>query len=58
MTAAFNKQDVIDSSLDWSPHVLYIKSKLVRASYLFYKIRNVVSVDVLKMLYLVLCIVI
>jgi len=31
--------------------VLYIKSKLVRASYLFYKIRNVVSVDVSKMLY-------
>ena len=29
----------------------YIKSKLVRAYYLFYKIRNVVSVDVLKMLY-------
>ena len=28
----------------------YIKSKLVRASYLFYKIRNVVSADVLKML--------
>jgi len=24
--------------LDWSPHVRYIKSKLVRASYLFYKI--------------------
>ena len=29
----------------------HIKSKPVRASYLFYKIRNVVSVDVLKMLY-------
>jgi len=28
-----------------------IKSKLVRASYLFYKIRNVVSVDALTMLY-------
>ena len=33
---------LIDSSLDWSYDVLYIKSKLVRASYLFYKIRNVV----------------
>ena len=58
MTAAFNEQNVqttwgvlIDCSLDWSSHVQYIKSKLVRASYLFYKIRNVVSVDVLKMLY-------
>jgi len=40
-----------DSSLDWSSHVQYIKSKLVRASCLLYKIRNVVSVDVLKMLY-------
>ena len=40
-----------DNSFDWSYHVQYIKSKLVRASYLFYKIRNVVSVDVLKMLY-------
>jgi len=37
--------------IDWSSHVQYIKSKLVRASYLFYKIRNVVSIDVLKMLY-------
>jgi len=35
----------------WSSHVQYIKSKLVRASYTFYKIRNVVSVDVSKMLY-------
>ena len=42
---------LIDSSLDWSSHVQYIKSKLVKGSYLFYKIRNVVSVDVLKMLY-------
>jgi len=42
---------LIDSPLDWSSHVQYIKSKLVRASYLFCKIRNVVSVDVLKMLY-------
>jgi len=43
---------LIDSPLDWSSHVLtYIKSKLVRASYLVYEIRNVVSVDVLKMLY-------
>jgi len=41
---------LIDSSLDWSFHVQYIKSKLVRASDLFYKIRNVVSMDVLKML--------
>jgi len=40
---------LIDSSLDWSSHVQYIKSKLVRASYLFLKIRNVVSTDVLKM---------
>jgi len=42
---------LIDSSLDWSSHVQYIKSKLVRASYLFYKIRNVVSADIFKMLY-------
>ena len=42
---------LIDSSLDWPFHVQYIKSKLVRASYLFYKIRNVVSIDVLKTLY-------
>jgi len=42
---------LIDSLLDWSSHVEYLKSKLVRAPYLFYKIRNVVSVDVLKMLY-------
>jgi len=42
---------LIESSLEWSSHVQYIKSKLVRASYLFYKIGNVVSVDVLKMLY-------
>ena len=42
---------LIDNLLDWSSHVQYIKSKLVRASYLFYKIRNVVSFDVLKMLY-------
>jgi len=42
---------LIDSLLDWSSHVQYIKSKLVRASYLFYKIQHVVSVDVLKMLY-------
>ena len=42
---------LIDSSLDWSSHFQYIKSKLVRASYLFHKIRNVVPVDVLKMLY-------
>ena len=47
---------LIDSSLDWSSHVLYIKSKLTRASYLFHKIRNVVSVDVLTTLFL--CIVI
>ena len=57
MTVAFNEQHaqntwvLIDSSLDLSSHVQYIKSKLVRSSYLFYKIRNVVSVDVLKMLY-------
>jgi len=57
MAAAFNEQNVqntwglIDSSLDWSSHVQYIKSKLVRASYLFHKIRNMVSVDVLKILY-------
>jgi len=49
---------LIDSSFDWSSHVQYIKSKLVRASYLFYKIRNVVSVDVLKCYILFLCIVI
>jgi len=42
---------LIDSSLDWSSHVQYMKLKLVRASHLLYKIRNVVSVDVLKMLY-------
>jgi len=42
---------LIDSSLDWSSHMQYIKSKLVRASYLFYKMRNVVSVDALQMLY-------
>ena len=42
---------LIDSSLDWSSHVQYIKSKLVRASYWFYNIRNVVSIDVFKMLY-------
>ena len=42
---------LIDSSLDSSSHVLYIKSKPVRASYLFHEIWNVVSVDVLKMLY-------
>ena len=41
---------LIDGSLDWSSHVQYIKSKLVRASYLFYKIRNVVSIDVSKTL--------
>jgi len=37
---------LIDSSLDWSSHVQSIKSKLVRASYLFYKIRYLVSIDV------------
>ena len=42
---------LLDSSLDWSSHVQYMISKLARASYLFYKIRNTVSVDVLKMLY-------
>jgi len=45
---------LIDSSLGWSSHVQSIKSKLVEASYLFnlfYKIRNLVSIDVLKMLY-------
>ena len=42
---------MIDSLLDWSSHVQYVKSKLVRASHLFYKIQNVVSVDVLTMLY-------
>ena len=31
---------LIDSSLHWSSHVQYIKSKLVRASYLFYKIQK------------------
>jgi len=50
-TCAKYLEILIDSSLDWSSHVQYIKSKLVRASHLFYKIRNVVLVDVLKMLY-------
>ena len=49
---------LIDSSLDWSSHVQHITSKLVKASFLFYKIRNVVSVDVLRRYILVLCIVI
>ena len=43
---------LIDSWLDWSSYAQYIKSKLVRGAYLFYKFRSVVSVDVLKMLYL------
>jgi len=58
VTATFNEQHVlntwrslIDSSLDWSSHVQYIKSKLVRTSYLFYKLQIVISVDVLKMFY-------
>jgi len=38
-------------SLDWSSHMQYIKSKLVRTSYLFHKIQNVESVDIFKMLY-------
>ena len=42
---------LIDSSLDWSSHVQYIKSKLVGACYLTYKFRNVVSADVSKMVY-------
>ena len=50
-TWAKHLEVLIDSLLDWSSHVQYIKSKLVRASYLFYKIQHVVSVDVLKMLY-------
>ena len=45
---------MIDSSLDWSSHVQYMKSKLARASYLFCKIRNEVSINVLKMLYFIL----
>jgi len=42
---------LIYSSLDRSSHVQFIKSKLVRACYLFYKIRYPLSIDVLKMLY-------
>jgi len=41
---------LIDSLFDWSSYVQYIKLHLVRALYLFYKIRNVVSIDLLTML--------
>jgi len=42
---------LIDSRLDWSFHVLLIKRKLLYAYNMFFKIRKIVPIDILRLLY-------
>jgi len=42
---------LIDSNLNWSSHVQWVRTKLSRASHLLFKIRKYGPIAVLKMLY-------
>jgi len=41
----------IDSDLSWQQHIYFIYNKIIKFTSIFYKIRNILSLDILKMIY-------
>ena len=46
----------IDSDLSWQHHVDFIYNKIIKYTSIFYKIRNILNFDILKMIYFCFCI--